>query len=80
MSYTCIVNFVDLASIKGYVLLGCIRFFVPLPDHYDRLDRWTFFSNRSNVERVGPRILSLESVDYLGTSEHLSGREKKEES
>ena len=50
MSYTCIVDFVDLASIKGYVLLGCIRFFVPLPDHYDRLDRWTFFSNRSNVE------------------------------
>ena len=29
-------------------------------------------------ERVGPRILSLESVDYLGTSEYFSGREKEE--
>ena len=29
-------------------------------------------------ERVGPRNLSLESVDYLGTSEYFSGREKEE--
>ena len=29
-------------------------------------------------ERVGPRILSLESVDYFGTSEYFSGREKEE--
>ena len=28
-------------------------------------------------EWVGPRILSLESIDYFGTSEHFSGREKK---
>ena len=28
-------------------------------------------------ERVGPRILSLESVDYLGTTDHVSGRKKK---
>ena len=27
---------------------------------------------------VGPRILSLESVDYFGRSEHLSGPKKKE--
>ena len=29
---------------------------------------------------VGPRILSLESVDYFGRSEYLSGPKKKEES
>ena len=29
-------------------------------------------------ERVGPRILSLESVDYFGTSEYFSCREKEE--
>ena len=28
-------------------------------------------------ERVGPRILSLESVDYFGTTDHVSGRKKK---
>jgi len=33
---------------------------------------WTF------PERVDPRILSLESVDYFGTSEHFSGRKKRE--
>ena len=32
---------------------------------------------RAFGERVGPRILSLESVDYFGTSEHFSGRKKK---
>ena len=29
-------------------------------------------------KRIGPRILSLESVDYLTTSEYFSGRRKKE--
>ena len=29
---------------------------------------------------VGPQILSLESVDYFGRSEYLSGPKKKEES
>ena len=29
-------------------------------------------------ERVGPRILSLESVDYFGTTDRFSGRKKKE--
>ena len=33
---------------------------------------------RAFPERVCPRILSLESVDYFGTSEHF-GVEKKEE-
>ena len=28
-------------------------------------------------ERVGPRILSLESVDYFGTNEHSSVRKKE---
>ena len=28
-------------------------------------------------ERVGPRILSLESVDYFGTTDHFSGRKKE---
>ena len=32
---------------------------------------------RAFPERVGPRILSLESVHYFGTSDYLSGREKK---
>ena len=32
---------------------------------------------RAFPERVGPRVLSLESVDYFGTSEHFSGRKKK---
>ena len=32
---------------------------------------------RAFPERVGPRILSLESVDFFETSEHFSGREKK---
>ena len=34
---------------------------------------------RAFPKRVGPRILSLESVDYFGTSEHLllRGRKKK---
>ena len=31
---------------------------------------------RAFLERVGPRILSLENVDYLGTSEHFSGGKK----
>ena len=29
---------------------------------------------RAFPEQVGERILSLESVDYFGTSEHYSGR------
>ena len=33
---------------------------------------------RAFSERVCPRILSLESFDYFGTSEHFGGREKKE--
>ena len=28
-------------------------------------------------EQVSPRIVSLESIDYFGTSEHFSGRKKK---
>ena len=32
---------------------------------------------RAFPERVGPRILSLESVDFFETSEHFNGREKK---
>ena len=28
-------------------------------------------------ERVGPRILSLESVDYFGTTDHFSGQKKE---
>ena len=36
---------------------------------------------RAFPKRVGPRILSLESVDYSGTSEHsVTGRKKKKES
>ena len=33
---------------------------------------------RAFLKRVGPRILSLESIDYFGASEHLllSGRKK----
>ena len=34
---------------------------------------------RAFPERVGPRILSLESVDFFETSEHFNGREKKNE-
>ena len=32
---------------------------------------------RAFPERVGPRILSLESVDFFETSEHFSGRENR---
>ena len=32
---------------------------------------------RAFPELVGPRILSLESVDYFGTSDLFSGRKKK---
>ena len=32
---------------------------------------------RAFPERVGPSILSLESVDYFGTTDHFSGRKKK---
>ena len=32
---------------------------------------------RAFPERVGPRILSLESVDYFGTTDHFSDRKKK---
>ena len=32
---------------------------------------------RAFPERFGPRILSLESVDYFGTTDHFSGRNKK---
>ena len=28
-------------------------------------------------KRVGPRVLSLESIDYFGTSEYFSGRKKE---
>ena len=34
---------------------------------------------RAFPERVGPRILSLESVDYFGTTDHFSGRKKKKQ-
>ena len=34
---------------------------------------------RAFPERVGPRILSLESVDFFETSEQFNGREKKNE-
>ena len=33
---------------------------------------------RAFPERVGPRILLLESVNYFGASEYLSGRKKDE--
>jgi len=32
---------------------------------------------RAFPELVSPQILSLESADYCGTSEHFSGRKKK---
>ena len=32
---------------------------------------------RAFPEQVSPRIVSLESIDYFGTSEHFSGRKKK---
>ena len=32
---------------------------------------------RAFPERVGPTILSLESVDYFGTTAHFSGRKKE---
>ena len=32
---------------------------------------------RAFQEQFGPRILSLESVDYLGTNEHYSGRKTR---
>ena len=32
---------------------------------------------RAFPKRFGPRILSLESVDYFGTTDHFSGRKKK---
>ena len=32
---------------------------------------------RAFPERVGPRILSPESVDYFGTTDHFSGRKIK---
>ena len=32
---------------------------------------------RAFPERVGPRILWLESVDYFGTTDHFSSRKKK---
>ena len=32
---------------------------------------------RAFPERAGPRILSLESVDYFETSEHFSGSKNK---
>ena len=31
---------------------------------------------RAFPKRAGPRILSLESVDYFRTSDHFSGRKK----
>ena len=33
---------------------------------------------RAFPKRVGPRILSLESVDYFGTNDHFSVRKKRE--
>ena len=32
---------------------------------------------RAFLERVSPRILSLERVDYFGTTDHFSGQKKK---
>ena len=32
---------------------------------------------RAFPKQVGPRILSLESVDYFGTSEHYSGKKRR---
>ena len=32
---------------------------------------------RAFPEHVSPRNVSLESIDYFGTSEHFSGRKKK---
>ena len=32
---------------------------------------------RAFPERVGPQILSLESIDHFGTSDYFSGREKQ---
>ena len=36
-----------------------------------------YLENICVAEHSYPRILSLESVDYFGTSEHFSGRKKK---
>ena len=32
---------------------------------------------RAFPKRVGPQILSLESIDYFGTSDYFSGRKKE---
>ena len=32
---------------------------------------------RAFLERVSPRILSLERVDYFGTTDHFSGQKKR---
>ena len=36
------------------------------------------YNMSSFLERVSSRILSLEGVDYFGTTEYLSGRKKEE--
>ena len=33
---------------------------------------------RTFPEQDGPQILSLESIDYFGTSEHFSGQKEKQ--
>ena len=40
-------------------------------------ESWGKIKFRAFPERVCPRILSLGSVDYFGTSEHFSGQKKK---
>ena len=42
--------------------------------HFHRIE----IPYRAFPERVGPRILSLESVDYFRTSDYLSGRKKEQ--
>ena len=43
--------------------------------HVRRIE--SYERRRAFPEPVGPRILSLESVNYFGTSDYSSGREKE---
>ena len=59
------------------LFLLCARVFSPTADILEREKTLGTMLFRAFPKRVGPRILSPESVDYFGTSEHYSVVDKK---
>ena len=62
---------------KGLRKLWSEAFLAKIVETRDKNRGVTTKRCRTFPERVSPRTLSLESIDYIGTREYLSGKKKR---